>query len=131
MPQRRISFAGLLLALLALTAQLAFGAIVPRPELALVLQGGGVICHAPRPAGALRPAAAPARPIHRPTSPGSPFCPLCTALATPGLVMPVAATAPSLPRLVAFRQPGLPPPATAPPATPRSAAQPRGPPILA
>jgi hypothetical protein len=124
-PQRRISFAGFLLALLALTAQLAFGAIVPRPEVALVLQGEGVICHAPQPPGV------PAQPIHHRTNPNALLSPLCVALATPGLVLLGFAATPPPPRLIAFHRPGLPPSATALPTTPRSAAQPRGPPILA
>jgi hypothetical protein len=122
--QRRISATGLLFALLALTAQLAFGAIVPRPEVALVLQGTGVICHAPPPPGA------PAQPIHHHTNPDSLLCPLCSALTTPCVVLLGTGVALPPPQLVAFHRPGLPPPATAPPASPRSTAQPRGPPVL-
>jgi hypothetical protein len=122
--QRRTSTTGLLFALLALTAQLAFGAIVPRPEVALVLQGTGVICHAPTPPGA------PAQPTHHRGNPDNLLCPLCSALATPGMVLLAGCAALPAPRLIAFHRPGLPPPATAPPPAPRSAAQPRGPPIL-
>lgn len=125
MSRHRTSTTGLLLALLALAAQLAFGAIVPRPEVARVLQGDGVICHAPAPPGA------PAQPApHRPTSDNL-LCPLATALATPGIVLLGSGVALPPPRLIAFRRPGLPPPATAPPAAPSLAAQPRGPPALA
>ena len=44
-----ISPPGLVLALLALVVQLAFGAIVPRPEIALALADAGAICHADTP----------------------------------------------------------------------------------
>lgn len=121
---RRISAPGLFVALLALAAQLAFGAIVPRPEVALVLQGAGVICHT-------SPPGAPPQPIQHRHNPDTLLCPLCTALATPGIVLLGGAPSLSPPQLIAFHRPGLPPPATAPPSHARLAAQPRGPPALA
>lgn len=120
---RRIPPSGLFLALLALVAQLAFGAIVPRPEIALVFEHAGPICHAPTPPGV------PATPTHRP-APDWHFCPLCTALATPAPVPLDAGPHVPPPPIAAFHRPGLPPPATAPPAIALLAAQPRGPPSL-
>lgn len=125
MTQRRISASGLFLALLALVAQLALGAVVPRPAIALVLDGGGVICHA------LAPTDGTPSPAHHHRTPDCQFCPLCASLATPGIVLPGAGPHPPSPQIVAFRRPGLPPPATAPPVRALLFAQPRGPPALA
>jgi hypothetical protein len=122
MTQRRIPASGLFLVLLALVVQLAFGAVVPRPEVALVLDDVGVICHAPAPHGTPQPA------HHH--MPDCQFCPLCMSLATPGVILPGAAGRPPPPQVAAFHRPGLPPPATAPPVVALLAAQPRGPPIL-
>ena len=124
MTRHRIPASGLFLALLALVAQLAFGAVVPRPEIALVLDRDGIICHAPAPSDS-----APAPSHHH--MPDCQFCPLCMSLATPGIVLPGGAPHPLPPRVATFRRPGLPPPATAPPAPPLLSAQPRGPPVLA
>jgi len=123
MTQRRIPASGLFLALLALVAQLAFGAVVPRPEVALVLDNAGVICHAAAPDDTLPPA-------HHHHMPDCQFCPLCMSLATQGVVLPSAVAHPPPPQLADFRRPGLPPPATAPPLKALLAAQPRGPPVL-
>ncbi|HEY3849016.1 MAG TPA: DUF2946 family protein [Acetobacteraceae bacterium] len=124
MTQRRIPASGLFLALLALVAQLAFGAVVPRPEVALVLDQAGVICHAPAPSDGTTP------PAHHHHVPDCQFCPLCVSLATPGIVLPGVGPNPPPPQVAAFRRPGLPPPATAPPVTALLSAQPRGPPAL-
>jgi hypothetical protein len=123
MTQRRIPASGLFLALLALVAQLAFGAVVPRPELAVVLDEAGVICHAATPSDGTTP---PAHPHHMPDCQ---FCPLCVSLATPGIVLPGDGPHPPPPPVAAFRRPGLPPPATAPPVAALLSAQPRGPPF--
>ena len=120
---RPIPAFGWFLTLLALVAQLAFGAVVPNPDIALVLEHAGPICHAPPPPGG------PAAPVQH-HHPAAPFCPLCASLATPAIVLPGAGATPPPPQLVAFHRPGLPPPATAPPAAAFLAAQPRGPPIL-
>jgi hypothetical protein len=124
MTQQRISASGLFLALLALVAQLAFGAVVPRPEVALALDEAGVICHAAAPSDGTPP------PAHHHPMPDCQFCPLCMSLASPGVVLPGATPGPPPPQVAAFRRPGLPPPATAPPVAPSLAAQPRGPPTL-
>jgi hypothetical protein len=125
MNKRRISASGLFLALLALVAQLAYGAVVPRPEIALVLDDVGVICHADvSPHGTTPPAQ------HHPM-PDCQFCPLCMSLATPGIVLPGAIPHLLPPQVAIFRRPGLPPPATAPPVAALLSAQPRGPPALA
>ncbi len=115
---------GVFLALLALVVQLAFGAVVPRPDVVLVLDDAGVICHA----GAPSDRTPPAHP-HRP--PDCQFCPLCMSLATPGIVLPDAGPRPPPSRVAAIERPGLPPPAKAPPAPPLLAARSRGPPVLA
>ena len=122
--QRRIPASGVFLVLLAVVVQLAFGAIVPQPELALVLEGGGVICHAAAPSDGPPPA-------QHHHMPDCQFCPLCMSLTTPCSVLPGAAPHPPSPQVVAFRRPGLPPPATAPPVAALLSAQPRGPPTLA
>lgn len=123
MHQRRISDPGLLLTMLALVVQLAFGAVVPRPEVALALDEARTICHAPAsPDGAPTPSRHP--------MPDCQFCPLCVSLATPGMVLPGAAPQPPLPQVVAFHRPAV-PPATAPPVAAVLSAQPRGPPVPA
>jgi hypothetical protein len=124
MTQRRIPASGLFLALLALVTQLAFGAVVPRPEVAEVLDNAGVICHAAAPDN---PAPLPPQHHHMPDCQ---FCPLCMSLAAPGVVLPGAGPHPPPPQVAAFRRPGLPPQATAPPVIASLAAQPRGPPVL-
>jgi hypothetical protein len=124
MARHHIPTSGLFLVLLALVTQLAFSAVVPRPEVAQVLDGAGIICHVPTPADSTTP------PAHHHRMPDCQFCPLCMSLATPGIVLPGAAPNPPLPQVVAFRRPGLPPPATAPPVVAILAAQPRGPPVL-
>ena len=118
-----IGLPGLALALLALVAQLAFGAVVPRPEIALALDDATVICHGDAPSDST--------PTHHHRMPDCQFCPLCMSLATPGIVLPGGVPHPPPPRIIAFHRPGLPPPATAPPAAPFRLAQPRGPPVLA
>jgi hypothetical protein len=125
MTRRPIPAFGLLLALLALVAQLAFGAVVPRPELGLALDAAGIICHAPASSDGTAP------PAHHHPMPDCQFCPLCMSLGTPGLVLPGAPPRPPSPRITAFRRPGLPPPAIAPPVAAVLSAQPRGPPALA
>jgi hypothetical protein len=125
MTRHQLHAPGLLLVLLALVAQLAFGAVVPRPEVALALDEAGVICHAASPTDGTP------SPAHHHPMPDCQFCPLCTSLATPGIVLPGAPPRPPLPQVAAFHRPGLPPPATAPPVAVLLAAQPRGPPTLA
>ena len=125
MADSRISSCGWILALLALVAQLAFGAMVPRPEMALAQsRAADRIKHAMTPGDDTTP------PSHRHRMPDCQFCPLCMSLATPAIVMPGGSPSLRPPRIAAFRRPGLPPPATAPPAPTLLAAQPRGPPVL-
>ncbi|HTB42302.1 MAG TPA: hypothetical protein VK741_01655 [Acetobacteraceae bacterium] len=125
MTQRRIPASGLFLTLLALVAQLAFGSVVPRPEMALLPGELGVICHASAPSDGTAP------PAHHSPVPDCQFCPLCMSLATPGMVLPGVTQSVPAPQVAAFRQPGLPPPAIAPPVAALLSAQPRGPPVLA
>ncbi|MGA3399610.1 MAG: DUF2946 family protein [Acetobacteraceae bacterium] len=125
MTRHRIPVSGLFLTLLALVAQLAFGAVVPRPEVALVLDQVGVVCHAAARSDGMPP------PSHHHHTPDCMLCPLCVSLTTPGIVLPGAAPHPPLPRVAVFHRPGLPPPATAPPVAAVLSAQPRGPPVPA
>jgi len=116
---------GLLFALLALVAQLAFGAVVPNVELPLALHDAAIICQAPSSDQGKIP---PAQHHHVPVSA---FCPLLwTALTAPTPLL--ASAGPLLPLRTAtlFHRPELPPPATAPPAVLFRIAQPRAPPIL-
>ena len=116
---------GLFCALLALVAQLAFGAAVPDMELPLALNQAALICHARSPDQGKTP---PAQHHHVPLSL---FCPLCSSLTVPSPL--AASTGPLVPAPVAtlFHRPGLPPPSTAPPSVPFRLAQPRAPPVLA
>ncbi len=112
---------GLLAALLALAAQLAFGAAVPHP--ALGEPGFGIICHAGQDEGSL-----PARPGHH--APDCAICPLCLSLTAPAPTLGETPFVP-VPRVRATLSPVVLPPATGPPAFAVAAAQPRGPPTLA
>lgn len=117
---------GLFLVMLALVAQLAFGAVVPNVELPLALHDAAIICHAPSPD---QGKTSPARHHHVPLS--ALYPPLWMALTAPA---PLLATAgPPLPRPIEtlFHRPGSPQPATAPLAVPFRLAQPRAPPALA
>lgn len=116
---------GLFCALLALVAQLSFGAAVPDMELPLVLHRAALICHARSPDQGKTP---PAQHHHLPLSA---FCPLCSTLTAPSPLLPHAG--PLLPAPVAtlFHRPELPPPSTAPPSIPFRLAQSRAPPVLA
>jgi hypothetical protein len=116
---------GLFCALLALVAQLAFGAAVPNMELPLALHEAALICHARSPDQGKTP---PAQHHHAPVSA---FCPLWTTLTAPSSLL--ASAGPLLPAPVQtlFRRPGLPPPSTAPPSIPYRLAQSRAPPVLA
>lgn len=113
---------GLFLALLALGCQLALGATVPAAARGLTsLAGYGVICHVDDGTGS-----APTPP-HK--APDCQLCPLCATLATPAATLADAGSVP-LPAIVA-RRIALPrPSSTAPPATRRTDARPRGPPSL-
>lgn len=123
MSQRRIPASGLLLALLALTMQLAFGAVVPRAEVMATLDAATTICHTGGTSDQTPPA-----PHHQPDCL---VCPLCVSLAASGIVLLTASPRLPPPRIVALGRAGLPPPATAPPVAAPLAAQPRGPPALA
>lgn len=125
MVDARISSGGWILALLALVAQLAFGAMVPRPGMALAQsEATDFICHTMTHGDDTTP------PSHRHRMPDCQFCPLCMSLATPGIVMPSGSPSSRPPRVAAFRLPGLPPLATGSPIPTLLAAQPRGPPVL-
>lgn len=116
---------GLFCALLALVAQLAFGAAVPNMERPLALYEAALICHAGSADAGKTP---PAQHHHVPVSA---FCPLWTTLTAPGALL--ASAGPLLPAPVQtlFRRAGLPPPATAPPSVRFRLAQSRAPPVLA
>lgn len=118
MPRLHLLRIGLLMSLLALAGQLAFGATVPERG----LTGVAVICHAG--AGHEKPVP-PRRHEHR-----CMFCPLCATLAAPA---PPLVSPPVLPKLPAFvAEPAvISLPRIARLATIPAAAQPRGPPSLA
>ena len=116
----RLRRLGLVAALLALAAQVAWAATVPQPVLELL--AFGAICHTDSSGHA------PGRPGKH--VPAGAVSPLCVAVAMP---TPPLAAAPPLPapRGVVVRVAVRLPPATAPPALFPLAAAPRGPPSLA
>jgi len=116
---------GLVLALLALVAQLAFGAVVPNLELPMALHDAAIICQAPSPDQGKTP---PAQHHHVPIGA---FCPIWTALTAPTPLLASSGPLLPIPTQALFHRPGLPPPATAPPAVAFRLAQPRAPPVLA
>jgi hypothetical protein len=116
---------GWFFALLALVAQLAFGAVVPNIELPLALHEAALICQAPSAAQGKTP---PAQHHHMPVSV---FCPLWTTLTAPTPLLISAGPLLPAPIQTLFRRPGLPPPSTAPPSIPFRLAQPRAPPVQA
>ena len=116
---------GLFCALLALIAQLAFGAVMPDMKLPLALNQAALICHAHSPDQGKTP---PAQHHHLPLSA---FWPLCSTLTAPSPLLPAAGPLLPAPFATPFHRPGLPPPSTAPPSIPFRLAQPRAPPVLA
>ena len=120
MNRPRLMRFGLLAALLALSAQLAFGAAVPQPALGEV--GFGIICHSGT------NGAAPTQPGHH--APDCALCPLCVALAMPGPTLTAPPPMP-VPGVVVVLASCMPPPQTGPPYFPVRSARPRGPPSLA
>jgi hypothetical protein len=121
MRPHRTSASGLLLALLALTMQLAFGAVVPRFEVASALAGAMAICHADETSDQAPPAP------HHPTD--CPICPLCVSLSAAAFALSARAALPA-PRVVVVARAAVLPPAIAPPAIVVFAARPRGPPAI-
>lgn len=121
MSQRRIPASGLLLALMALVAQLAFGAVVPRPEIVGAWNGAAAICHAADTSDEAPPVP------HHPSD--CLVCPLCISLAAPAFAPPTGSVLPA-PRVVVIARAAILPPATAPPVAVRLAARPRGPPSI-
>jgi len=117
----RTSASGLLLALLALAMQLAFGAVVPRIEIASTLAGATAICHADETSDQAPPAP------HHPAD--CPICPLCVSLSGPAFALTAHPALPT-PRVVMVAPAVVLPPATAPPSTVVLAARPRGPPTI-
>ncbi len=119
----------LLLALLALTSQVALGAVVlpdeaaAREQSVATLDALSIICDS-------SPATAPDQPPpHHRHNPDCALCPLTTALAMPAVIL---ASGPDLPpptRRVGDAA-ALPPPARGPPAQPCHTPPSRGPPIL-
>ena len=118
MLNRRFHLPGLFAVLLALMAQLAAGASVPRIDPLT----GAALCHAADPGGT------PAKPPSHP--PDCPICPLCVALhVASAALLPMIDSLPP-PTLAVVGKTALPPPATAPPAPLRPASQPRAPPTF-
>jgi hypothetical protein len=121
MSQCRISRLGLLFTLLALMAQLASGAAVPRTEAVATLTNAATICHADETSDQAPPAQ------HHPAS--CPICPLCVSLSAPALALAIHPALPTPSVIIAACSVVL-PPATAPPAIDVLAARPRGPPAI-
>jgi hypothetical protein len=116
---------GFFFALLALVAQLAFGAAVPNIERPLALHEAALICHA---RSADEGKTQPAQHHHVPVRA---FCPLWTALSAQPLLLASAGPSLAVPLQTLLHRAGLPPPSTAPPSIPFRLAQPRAPPRLA
>jgi hypothetical protein len=114
----RFRLSGLFAVLLALMAQLAAGAVVPRIDPVAV---AGVPCHTDE---GTAPAHGPAH------SSGCLICPLCATLHAQQAVL--ASAAPELvpPQVPVIRRAELPPPSTAPPSLHRPPNQPRAPPTV-
>ena len=125
MTTRRTSSFGLLLALLALTAQLGFDLPLPKAGTEASLAAATTLCHID---GDETGGQVPGPPH----LPDCLICPLCVAIASAAtLLLPaVGATVPK-PHSAIIARAAVPPPATAPPSTARFAAQPRAPPLQA
>lgn len=124
MTTRRTSSFGLLLALLALTAQLAFDLPLPKAGTEASLAAATTLCHID---GDETGGQVPGPPH----LPDCLICPLCVAIASAATLLPaVGATVPK-PHSAIIARAVVPPPATAPPSTARFAAQPRAPPLQA
>jgi hypothetical protein len=121
MKPHRTSASGLLLTLLALTMQLAFGAVLPRFEVASARAVVTTICHADETSDPAPPAP------HHP--PDCPICPFCASLSAPAFALSVCAAQPA-PRVVVVARAVVLPPATARPTKVALAARPRGPPTI-
>ncbi|HXT78768.1 MAG TPA: hypothetical protein VN702_04325 [Acetobacteraceae bacterium] len=123
MTPRRLPLLGLLLALLALSVQLAAGAVVPPAEAVQSLAVTGAICHS----GDTPTDQTPAAP-HHPAA--CLLCPVCATLASHAAPLPLDGPILPPPRSMAIALASPPPPATAPPPALRGDAQPRAPPVL-
>ena len=119
-PRRPSSF-GLFLALLALIAQLGFSLGAPQSAAAEALIQAATICHGDTGADSGQLPA----PAHHSDCV---LCPLCVSAT--GTVALLAPTDPALParKTLVIARAAITPPTTAPPASPRFAAQPRAPP---
>ena len=112
------SSVGLLLAVLALVSQLALGSVVLSDDAqAAEFDAIAVLCQTGAPA-----------PVHHQHAPDCAICPLCVALALPGVILTPGPVLPA-PSVRGVAVVALPPPARAPPARTLRLAQPRGPPI--
>lgn len=115
------SFPGVLLALLALVMQLAYGATVPRESVPSPLQAANFICHADD--DGQSPSRAPSRDCG--------LCPLCVLRVAPAMALPAGAPVLVPSRLAFPWHAGPHPLAQAIHPVPGTDAQPRGPPFLA
>jgi hypothetical protein len=124
MSTRRPMHVGLLLAWLAVSVQLALGALVPTAVASLSLVDGAPLCHTSD--GSETPA---------PTAPHHPadclVCPLCASLAVHWALPTSDPPAPAPQQTIVVARVGLPPPAIAPPSLVRPNPPPRAPPIQA
>ncbi len=117
---RRPPSLGMLLALLALIAQLGFGTALPRSDADAVL-AATTLCHSDD--GGPAPSA--------PHTPDCVLCSLCATVASTVFMLPADGPAIPPPLTIAIVRASELPQATAPPATSRFVAQPRAPPFQA
>lgn len=123
MLNRRLHPFGLFAVLLALLAQLGFGATVPQADPAQLFDELQTICHA----GSADET--DQTPSHGPSHPGEcPVCSLCVARHTPTPTLLDGASVLALPSVRLVAQVDLPPPATTTPSSRWDPSQPRAPP---
>jgi len=122
MSNRRLPSHGLLAVLLALMAQLAIGASVPRSDPVAAIAGVDAICHTIDDSSGTPAAPAPMHPLD------CPVCPFCIALHAPAVALVSPGPALTPPEAMVVLRGELPPPSTAPPAPHRPPGQPRAPP---
>jgi hypothetical protein len=116
---------GLLLALLALVSQLALGTMVlPDDSAVPQLDAISILCQTGAP-----DQPQPATPHHQHV-PDCAICPLCVALAVPGVILTPAPMLPLPPSIRHVAQIALPPPSRGPPSRPLHISPSRGPPVL-
>lgn len=121
MSKRHNSASRLILALLALVAQLTSAQVLPQMEAVAALADATTICHTD---GQSHQTPSPS---HHPSD--CLICPLCVSLSAPAFATPEHPTLPA-PRVIVAARTFILPLTTAPPTTVIFAARPRGPPTI-